>query len=426
MAGRRAAPALRVGYDRARRRGLPFARSAARPRLALVLCAVGGILSCRDDVELFRPQDRPRPRGETVRLTYNSGDDRSPAWSLDGDTLYYVAEGFDELGSPDGLLLQVPRRGGSASRLLGAVQAQESGDQHRLASPAPAPAPAVASATGPAGGRIAFVEIAGVWRHHPCSLENTSLSCEPPRSEEEARQPPLTEIVVHVRSREATGPLSSDPALELETPGLVEDLETGITAIVHDHPFQQLFARQRIFALRASWAPDGERLAVSDGLSLYVWRVGEGSATPVPEGDYGAWAAWSPVGDEIAFARLAPADSSGSQCLYTGFFGEVVCRQVRTEYVPAPPELWIVRVDGAEARVLGEGEEPAWSPDGSWLFFRRGDTIWRAAPDGSQMTKIAGTEGGREPAVSPDGRLLAFTRLSGAGDYDVWVIGLED
>lgn len=391
-------------------------RGPGRLGLPVALCIAAGMLSCRDEVELFQPAERSTPRGENVRLTYSPGDDRSPAWSADGDTIYYVAEGFTELGSPEGLLVRVPRRGGSASRLLGDVQSPDSREEHRLAAPSPTPDL----------GRIAFVEISRLWGPHPCSINHTALSCEPPRSEEEARQPPLREIAVHVRSWETTGPLSDDLSLELEVPGLVEDLQAGIVAVAHDHPFQQVFARQRLFPLRASWAPDGERLAVSDGLSLYVWRAGDDSATAVPGGEYGAWAAWSPTGDVIAFARLAPADSSAGRCEYRGQFNVLMCVQIRTDYLPAPPELWVTRPDGSDARALGEGDEPAWSPDGAWLYIRRGNSIWRVAPDGSQLSEIPGSEGGREPAVSPDGGRLAVARLSDTGDYDVWVIGLED
>jgi hypothetical protein len=38
---------------------------------------------------------------------------------------------------------------------------------------------------------------------------------------------------------------------------------------------------------------------------------------------------------------------------------------------------------------------------------------------------INGTEGGHEPAAAPDGRYLAFSKLSAAGDWDIWIVLLE-
>ncbi len=76
-------------------------------------------------------------------------------------------------------------------------------------------------------------------------------------------------------------------------------------------------------------------------------------------------------------------------------------------------------------RDVGPGDEPAWSPDGSLLFFRRDDQIWRWPVAGGQPAAVPGTEGGREPAVSPDGSALAFAKRGASGTHDIWIVSAE-
>jgi TolB protein len=84
----------------------------------------------------------------------------------------------------------------------------------------------------------------------------------------------------------------------------------------------------------------------------------------------------------------------------------------------------VVPVVGGEALELVEGTEPAWSPDGEWIYFVRPDGIWRIASAGGAMAPIEGTAAGADPAVSPDGTELAFTRIGEGGKGDIWVVPL--
>ena len=84
----------------------------------------------------------------------------------------------------------------------------------------------------------------------------------------------------------------------------------------------------------------------------------------------------------------------------------------------------LVAPDGGTPIELAEGLDPAWSPDGEWVFFSRTDGIWRVRATGSDPVRIPETEGGTQPAVSPDGSELAFTRSDAAGKGDIWVVPL--
>jgi hypothetical protein len=85
-----------------------------------------------------------------------------------------------------------------------------------------------------------------------------------------------------------------------------------------------------------------------------------------------------------------------------------------------------VNQDGSTTPIV-EGRDPAWSPDGSWVAFRRGNqsgggqtTIYLANGDGSDVVTIepdtllgeASGEAG-PPVWSPDGSLIAFDTLGG-------------
>ena len=125
-------------------------------------------------------------------------------------------------------------------------------------------------------------------------------------------------------------------------------------------------------------SPDGSAIAVQAGppgetkLKRGIWLV------PAPLGgpprklvDWGAGLRWSADGSRILYMRPDPA--SGDAIL-------------------------VARSDGAEERVVVapnggvHTHEPAWSPDGAWIYFDRGPTanqeppteIWRVPSRGGR------------------------------------------
>jgi Tol biopolymer transport system component len=176
---------------------------------------------------------------------------------------------------------------------------------------------------------------------------------------------------------------------------------------------------------RPSWAPDGQRIAFSDGLSIHVWRIGDTAATVVPGTEDGVSAAWSPDGEWIAFTVMPRTDSTVYECTCTR--GQTSIPAYQTVYETGPETIILVRPDGSERIELGAGADPAWSPDGSFLYVRRADAIVRIARADGTATPVANTERGRSPAVSPDGGWLAFSRrkLQQTLDYDIWVVSLS-
>mgnify|MGYP001826668441 FL=1 len=119
-----------------------------------ILAAAAALLSiqvwaCRDAPSPWEPPAEEMPPGAR-QLTFNEGDDRSPAWSLGGDSILYVAEGFGDLARSDGELVSIPAEGGTVSTVLSVLQ------------PARATAPEfLAPAVEPGTGRIAYAQLLG-------------------------------------------------------------------------------------------------------------------------------------------------------------------------------------------------------------------------------------------------------------------------
>ena len=105
--------------------------------------------------------------------------------------------------------------------------------------------------------------------------------------------------------------------------------------------------------LRASWAPDGSRLAYSASTSLYYYEVvavdrsGLKADTLTRSGYFDILPAWSPDGTRIAFVSYGR----------TSGYGVYVMDADGSNQAPVIPDT------------MGNIESLAWSPDGSRLIF---------------------------------------------------------
>lgn len=197
---------------------------------------------------------------------------------------------------------------------------------------------------------------------------------------------------------------------------------------------------------RPRWSPDGKRLAFASSRSgkrqIYILDMEGGEAWPLtrePEG-VGAFS-WSPDGSRIAYLARSPGTSGSKESpapapanvaatsgtafvtdklFYRndgapGFAPETRARLLVTD-VQRTPQRGEPLTDGRN-----EPSEPAWSPDGRWLFFSslpgtekaeiENDTeLYRVPADGSgpieQLTSRSGPDD--NPIVSATG-LVAWT-----------------
>ena len=369
------------------------------------LLAVGALTlivgACRDGVAPYDGIDRQLLEGARVQLTFSPGNDLHPTWSKNGDTVYYTTTGLYDYPQQTAIV-RLPRTGGIA---------------HLIAPGSQGGAPAILAlpVMSPQQDRVAFVQLARMLGPAVC-VEQPACS---------SSEPLIHSGVLRVRDASATGLAGQDPGLVIPfegvDPGRVVGKEPYLQRLF---PFQAAYRTTGAMLFRPSWSPDGQRLVFSDGLKLSVWDPAQPAASVIPNTMDGVSPAWSPSGDRIAFTRLVRTDSVRTTCACKESVLQVLPdTHFRWTYVVSAAVITLINPDGTNIVDLTNGAEPAWSPDGSTLYFTRADQIYRIARTGGSATPIAQTEGGRSPAVSPDGKWLAFTQGSNA-NQNVFILSL--
>jgi hypothetical protein len=394
-------------------------KSHRRIDLLIIVCAAAS--GCRDAPGPFVPPDREAPSEPVWQLTFSPGDERAPTWSADGARVIYTAAGFEDTAATRGLLLSIPFEGGVAEKVLNDVQT-DTGPPFWLTTPT----------TAPSGERLAFAHMIRLHDELLC-LEPLFIDCGQPL-DTVFPEPRLATVALKVRRPGETVPISAGPRIDIDFEGRFfnetrhPDGLPGVWEIEY-YPFHQVHVEEGTLIFRPSLSPDGTRIAFSDGLRILIWNVdGAAPPTPVAGTNDGVSPAWSPDGEWIAFTRLERLGSGSGFCRV--FVGSLVnpqlaCAEERTEYAMGRRVITLIRPDGTGETELGEGEEPAWAPDGQTIFYRQGDELWKRSLGGGDPTPIPGTVGGREPAISPTGDHLAFARRNENGTYYIWIARLE-
>ena len=157
---------------------------------------------------------------------------------------------------------------------------------------------------------------------------------------------------------------------------------------------QQLSASTRDDA-NPQLSPDGKRIAFNSNRSgsYEIWVSDAEGKHAVPVTSLGrglnSWPSWSPDGRLLAFN----SNLSGNW------------------------EVYIVDAHGGKPRAITNDPAadfaPSWSRDGKWIFFSSDRTgslqIWKMTPAGETPTQLT-TDGGDRPAVSQDGKFIYYAR----------------
>lgn len=178
--------------------------------------------------------------------------------------------------------------------------------------------------------------------------------------------------------------------------------------------------------VQPAWSPDGSSVAFVSLGRGGIFRVPSGGGAARRLTEFGSRPAWSPDGRWIAFQ-------------------EDVRHEVAERSLPAfpPSTLWRLSADGGEPMPLtrtGEPEgghgEPAWSPDGRWIYFssgtRRRTAIWAVDVEGPRGDPVPVVEDSRiaqHPRPTPDGSGLVWVGVAaeraGAASYALWWSALD-
>jgi Tol biopolymer transport system component len=168
--------------------------------------------------------------------------------------------------------------------------------------------------------------------------------------------------------------------------------------------------------VQPAWSPDGKLIAFHSKDRGGLWIVPAEGDKPRLLASFGSRPSFSPDGKRVAFQSTPLTDVAATAA--PGL---------------SPSTIWIVGATGGAALSVtttgnpkGGHGAPAWSPDGSRLYFVTSEPrlsqseIWSVTPDGSDLVRLHTGTRLYESKVSPDGKSLWFGGQGEVGGYTLY------
>lgn len=199
----------------------------------------------------------------------------------------------------------------------------------------------------------------------------------------------------------------------------------------------------------ASWSPDGNRLTFESNRTgngeVFAMNANGGGQTdltnnPATDGQ----GAWSPKGDQIAFFSARDGNNEIYRMNADGSGQTRLTNDPRNDFRPAwspdgtkiaftrtvaaaNNEIVVMNADGSGQTQLtnnaASDRHPSWLPNGTQIVFARDNDIFRINADGTGETQIA--TDGAEPAASPTGERIAFRRTVPVVNTEIFVMNAD-
>jgi hypothetical protein len=173
---------------------------------------------------------------------------------------------------------------------------------------------------------------------------------------------------------------------------------------------------------RASWSPDGRRLAWSANNSIFTALASD--PRPRQFQFSGIDPAWAPGGRWLVFTDVPGvmrARGSGRAVLVAkeGYVA-TTCADGTIVYAGNDGELYTIRPDGSRRHKLTTGANvvtpPDCSPGSRWLLYESDDGSHRISIDGRHQRTVRTRPRGSTPVWSPSGRHIVWS-----DHHDIWI-----
>ena len=395
----------------------------------------------------------PFPSLQPLQLTSDAGDERSPVWSPDGQTLAFIRRTRDECG-----LFTMPALGGPARQLasctpgsLTELSWSPDGQWIALSDKATPDAPYTLHLIDVATGEKTALDY---------SMEGATGDFDPRFS------PDGTALLFQRSLGEGQADLFLLNLQDSHLERITSD-ETGLGGYTWISDGKAIIFSSNRKGMLSLWRkpmPDGEPIWLATGhgairptftdhhLVFEVWNtdtniyrlaLADSSSVPVqisPSTRADAFPQYAPDGHRIVFVsnrsgdrNVWLADGEGNNATQLTFHENTQVfapawspdgrRIAYTVFVDGQADIFVIDQPGADPRRLTENDAnevfPAWSRDGQWIYFgsdRRGGLmdLWKQPAGGGEAVQVT-TSGGFIAREATDGQTIYFTKEGATG-----------